>query len=68
TEELIQACEVIQSVDRQIPLIIQPVTPPPESHLAKPDPATLLNMHALCRQFLKDVRVIPQTHKMLGLL
>lgn len=67
-EELQQACGVIAAVDKGIPLIIQPVTPPENSLLRIPEPATLLHMQDICHQVLDTVKVIPQTHKMLGLL
>lgn len=67
-EELQEACELIAAVDKGIPLIIQPVTPPAESEFHIPEPAQLLHMQSICSQVLDTVKVIPQTHKMLGLL
>ena len=47
------------------PLILQPVTPRPGGP-ASPTVATLLRLHAAARAVHSDVRVIPQTHRMLG--
>ena len=47
-------------------LILQPVTPYGGSQAASPE--KVLNYQAYALQYLKDVRVIPQTHKILGQL
>ena len=58
-----EAVEGIASIDRNIPLILQPVT-----H-AKTIPSRLLfELMDFAGEKLKNVRVIPQTHKMIGIL
>ncbi len=47
------------------PLILQPVTPRGGGPAA-PSVATLFRLHAAARAVHPDVRVIPQTHRMLG--
>lgn len=65
--ELDAALAIIESVDKTIPLILQPVTP--FGAEAKPvSPARLLELHARGSRRLAEVRVIPQTHKMIHLL
>lgn len=65
-EELISAFQMISSISNDIPLILQPVTP-----IGSIKPASsekILSSHTLASKYLNDVRVIPQTHKMLNLL
>jgi 7-carboxy-7-deazaguanine synthase len=65
--ELECVIEVLCSVDREIPLILQPVTP--FGFEAQPiSPARLIALHARAARRLAEVRVIPQTHKMMKLL
>ncbi|HVG93769.1 MAG TPA: 7-carboxy-7-deazaguanine synthase QueE [Planctomycetota bacterium] len=47
------------------PLVLQPLSPR-EGSPAPPSPADLVRLHAAARRAHPDVRVIPQTHKMLG--
>lgn len=64
--EFLYAVDLIANVDRGIPLILQPVTPvhntPPSS------PSMLLKWQGQALEKLSIVRVIPQTHKLLGVL
>lgn len=60
------ACALIQSTDITVPLILQPVTPVANQGAIKPCRALELQSLALNR--LKDVRIIPQAHKMMGQL
>ncbi len=66
--EITKACEIIKKVDPKIPLIIQPVTPQPEFSGEKPSAVKLLTWQELARDYINDVRVIPQIHKFLGQL
>lgn len=66
-EEIENVCCVIAGRDGNIPLILQPVTPSADSG-NPPTPAVILDLQAFCKRFLPDVRVIPQTHKMIGQL
>jgi 7-carboxy-7-deazaguanine synthase len=64
--EIISCCETILSVDKNIPLILQPVTLQND----KPGISSLriLELQEVANRYLTEVRVIPQTHKFLGLL
>ncbi len=62
-ESLSQAIDGIADIDRDIPLILQPVT----SKRPVP-PGLLLELMDFAGKKLKDVRAIPQTHKILGQL
>jgi 7-carboxy-7-deazaguanine synthase len=64
--EFQQAVELIAAVNREIPLIIQPVTPIANCGGVTPDMALALQERALA--ILTNVRVIPQTHKFMGQL
>ena len=64
--EIIKCCETIVSVDKNIPLILQPLTLLND----KPGISSLktLELQEVASRYLTEVRVIPQTHKFLGLL
>ena len=65
--ELDAVIETIVAVDAAIPLILQPVTP--FGYEPRPtDPARMIAFHAHAARRLREVRVIPQTHKMMHLL
>ena len=66
TEEFQQAIDLIATVNLAIPLIIQPVTPIRDCEGVTPDQVLLWQEQALTK--LRDVRVIPQTHKLMGQL
>ncbi len=58
---------IISQVDDKIPLIIQPATPSSKiKH--RPSAEKLLSWHAVAKRRLKNVRVIPQVHKVLGVI
>lgn len=64
--EILRSCEIIAAVDRAIPLILQPVTAsdgtiPVSAH-------KMLELQELACGFLREVRVIPQTHRFMGQL
>jgi 7-carboxy-7-deazaguanine synthase len=68
-EDLDQAAALIAKVNPNIPVFLQPVTP--LSERGQPEPPTaeqVLNWQAKFKQQLTSVRVIPQTHKMIGQL
>jgi organic radical activating enzyme len=65
TDEIEEASRLIASIDRDIPLIIQPVTNQINDQGIG---SHLLLLHQTATIFLKDVRVIPQTHTMLNIL
>lgn len=64
-EELNRAVDLIQE-GGEVPLVIQPATRADGRPGIAPGRLLLLQEHAL--GFLSDVRVIPQVHKMLGVL
>ena len=65
-EELLKAFQMIASISEDIPLILQPVSPVGEVKPASGE--KILSSQALASKYIRDVRVIPQTHKMLNLL
>lgn len=64
-EDFKRAVDIIQSVDKNILLVLQPITPMGGLH--KPAPEKMLDWQELAMEKLRDVRVIPQTHKMINL-
>ncbi|MEI6704658.1 MAG: radical SAM protein, partial [Deltaproteobacteria bacterium] len=65
-DEIMRVCTVIASVDKAIPLFLQPVTLP--GGAVGITAARILHLHALASFRLPDVRVIPQMHLLLGAL
>ncbi|MCM1984085.1 7-carboxy-7-deazaguanine synthase QueE [Lyngbya confervoides] len=64
--DLEKAAALIRSVSEEIPCFLQPMTPLGEADSAlAPRPEQVLEWHGLMKQILRDVRVIPQTHKMM---
>ncbi len=63
--ELMEAVQVVASVGREIPLVIQPVTPV-SGGIEPPSPERLLGLQMRALGVLADVRVIPQVHKLMG--
>lgn len=64
-EEIRKTCEIILAVDRAIPLVIQPLTTPQGQ--VSISAQSLLEFQEIASSFLKNVRVIPQTHRFLNL-
>ncbi len=64
--EIIRSSELISSISSTIPLILQPLTL--EGGKIGISPVRLLELHELATGYLRQVRIIPQTHKFLGLL
>lgn len=65
-EELIKSLQLIARVDSAIPLVLQPVSP--WGGITSLEPWELIDYQELALEYLKRVRVIPQTHKMMGQL
>ena len=63
--ELEQVCDVMEEVDRDTPLILQPVTPAGGVR-AGLEASVVLNWLRSARERLPDVRLIPQTHPLIG--
>jgi 7-carboxy-7-deazaguanine synthase len=67
--DLEQAAALVARVNPNIPLFLQPVTPLIEGgQPISPTPAQVLEWQAQLKRKLASVRVIPQTHKMIGQL
>ncbi len=72
--ELERAAIMVADISPDIPVFLQPVTPLPASEqltatpVLPPAPEQVLIWQALMKQFVPQVRVIPQTHKMLNQL
>ena len=66
SEEFLSAVDLIVGVDKEILLIIQPVTPVGKVCVASAE--KILSFQAAALHRLKNVRVIPQTHKFINLL
>lgn len=67
--EVTKAAQLIAGIGGTVPLILQPLTPPRRKRsgnvLSTPAPERLLALQAAALRVIGDVRVIPQTHKML---
>lgn len=67
TAEFLKAAEMVGKLDRDIPFIIQPVTPTGKAGEAA-DQKLLIEFHRMAAGFVNQARIIPQTHKMMGML
>ena len=65
--ELDAVTDTLVAVDTSIPLILQPVTPM-GTETQPVSPSRMIALHARASRRLSEVRVIPQTHKMMHLL
>ncbi|MGB9791058.1 MAG: 7-carboxy-7-deazaguanine synthase QueE [Thermacetogeniaceae bacterium] len=66
-EELGKVSSLVAEVDPGITVVLQPLTPVGDApHLKAPEPEQLLVMQELVSERVKDVRVIPQVHKLIG--
>ena len=65
-EEFLSAVDLIASVDNEILLIVQPVTP--VRKICAVSAEKILSFQAAALHKIKNVRVIPQTHKFINLL
>ena len=64
--EIERSCELIAGVDRAIPLILQPMTRPDGT--ISISALRTLELQEIAAARLNEVRVIPQTHKFMGVL
>jgi len=62
--EVLKAALMVKKTSPKIPFILQPATPY-GSFLDSPEQSMLGNLHVECSKILKDVRIIPQVHKLL---
>ncbi|MBL7685016.1 MAG: 7-carboxy-7-deazaguanine synthase QueE [Deltaproteobacteria bacterium] len=65
-EEIEEALQLIRSIDSNIPLILQPASPTATFH-DLPEWTQISHFAQMASDVLKEVRVIPQTHKLLGI-
>jgi organic radical activating enzyme len=65
-EEIEEAVEIIANVNPNITLILQAVTPVRDA--VSPSNERLLDLQKMCREKVSDVRIIPQLHKIMGLI
>ncbi len=64
-DEVVRAATTVRMVDRRTPVFLQPITSVDgTSHVAE---ARLAMLYSLSRELIDDLRVVPQTHKMLGI-
>jgi len=66
SSEINKACDIIDSVYRATPLFLQPLTLP--DGRTGISASHILRLQALASSRLPDVRVVPQMHKLLGIL
>ena len=72
--ELERSAQLVAAVNPTIPVFLQPVTPLKiaeqftDNLVVAPTPKQVINWQGLMKNFLKQVRVIPQTHKMINQL
>jgi organic radical activating enzyme len=66
-EEVLESARLVDEVWPEAMLVLQPVTPFGAVTEA-PTPAQMLRFQLLARELARHVRVIPQTHKLLGAL
>lgn len=71
-DELKQAAQLVAGVDNNITIFLQPMTALAQPHtnpqLTAPTPTQVLDWQAVMKEYLPQIRVVPQTHKMLGQL
>lgn len=65
-EEIEMVCGLIEKVDKKIPLVIQPVSI--NGKISSVSALRLADLQSYALRRLTDVRIIPQTHKIMGLL
>lgn len=63
--EFLEAARLMATVDRDLPLVIQPATP--SGGCLPPEGKVLIESYEKASGFLSDVRVIPQCHHLLAL-
>ena len=64
--EIKKTCQVIASVNADIPLILQPLTSIDGNQIIST--TKLFNLQEEASNYLKEIRIIPQTHKFMQLL
>jgi len=64
--EIGRAAAMVARVGKSAPFVLQPVTAPAGRRLRPPRPDDLLALQATAARLLDDVRIIPQTHRIMG--
>ena len=64
--EIVQVCDLISAVDAALPLFLQPLTLP-DGNIGI-SAARIFHLQELASSRLRDVRVMPQMHKLMGAL
>lgn len=67
-QDLEQARHLVAEISPYIPIILQPVTPVSGEGMTPPSSEQVLSWQSWMKQSLSMVRVIPQTHKLMGQL
>ena len=67
SDEVERGAALVAGVDPAVPLFLTPLTAPEGTELTI-TPATLERLHAVASRRHPDVRVMPQLHKVLGIL
>lgn len=65
-EEFLSAIELVANVDEKIFVVLQPVTP--VNSVSPVDAKKILQRQAVALRRLRNVRIIPQTHKLINVL
>ncbi len=65
-EDFQRAIDLVAEINPDILLILQPVTP--VNDMIPVEPGTMLELQQIALEKLRDVRVIPQTHRMMDQL
>ena len=65
-DEIRRCAEIIARSGKAVPLVIQPISPSEEGP-KPPSLPRLLEMHSVASEFIDDVRILPQIHKLMGI-
>ena len=65
-EDFQRAIDMVAGINPNIMLVLQPVTP--VNGVAEASPDLMLELQQQALEYLRDVRVIPQTHRMMNQL
>jgi 7-carboxy-7-deazaguanine synthase len=66
-EEIDRAARLMAGIDPELPLVLQPVTPT-RPDVRAPEPRAMLALQAVAKEHLRQVRIIPQTHRLGGFI
>ncbi|MFH1594366.1 MAG: 7-carboxy-7-deazaguanine synthase QueE [Candidatus Omnitrophota bacterium] len=64
-EDIFRMRELVEKIDRKIPIILQPVTPGPNVY--GPSDVKLARFGSQLKESIERVEIIPQLHRMLGI-